>query len=425
MMEANIIPGIVDDILTLSKLDSALLVVTPVEVYPVEVVQRALKMFEGELETNDISMQFQIEQSYLDLQVGRVKLDPSRLLQVLINLTTNAIKFSAGAEKRAITVSIGASSERPGGTESGVTYFPSRSKTKDVTTDDTEWGTGDNIFLLFAVADTGRGLDEQEKVLLFQRFRQASPRTHVQYGGSGLGLFISRELTELQGGEIGVASERGVGSTFAFYVRARKVPNDSGDTTVANQMSTLRRNSSNSAFVMETRRGSSNKSASRSSGSESINRKRSPNTSVRNAALAPVEPPRPSIDFSKIKVLIVEDNLVNQKVLQKQLKNVGFQVEVANHGGEALDVLRTSRFWNGNQENGNDLAVILMDLEMPIMDGLTATMKIRELETAGTIVKHVPIIAVTANARLEQIETAMSAGMVCHLASLVMGFILI
>ncbi|EHL03523.1 putative Autoinducer 2 sensor kinase/phosphatase luxQ [Glarea lozoyensis 74030] len=289
---------IVDDILTLSKLDSALLVVTPVDVYPVEVVQRALKMFEGELETNDISMRFQIEQSYLDLQVGRVKLDPSRLLQVLINLTTNAIKFSAGAEKRTIVVSIGATSERPSGTESGVTYFPSRSKTKDVTTDDAEWGRGDNIFLLFAVEDTGRGLDEKEKVLLFQRFRQASPRTHVQYGGSGLGLFISRELTELQGGEIGVASERGVGSTFAFYVRARKVPNDQADA-----------------------------------------------------------------------------------------------------------------FWNGNEKEGADLAVILMDLEMPIMDGLTATMKIRELETEGTIVKHVPIIAVTANARLEQIETAMSAGM--------------
>jgi CheY-like chemotaxis protein/two-component sensor histidine kinase len=369
-------------------------------------------MFEGELETNDISMRFQIEQSYLDLQVGRVKLDPSRLLQVLINLTTNAIKFSAGAEKRTIVVSIGATSERPSGTESGVTYFPSRSKTKDVTTDDAEWGTGDNIFLLFAVEDTGRGLDEKEKVLLFQRFRQASPRTHVQYGGSGLGLFISRELTELQGGEIGVASERGVGSTFAFYVRARKVPNDSADASVTQKMSTLRRNSSNSAVIMESRRGSSGRTAGRSSGGDvPPHRKKSPNTSADSTVLSPVEPIKPALDFGKTRVLIVEDNLVNQKVLQKQLKNVGFLVEVANHGGEALDIIKSSSFWNGNEKEGADLAVILMDLEMPIMDGLTATMKIRELETAGTIVKHVPIIAVTANARLEQIETAMSAGM--------------
>jgi hypothetical protein len=72
------------------------------------------------------------------------------------------------------------------------------------------------------VQDTGRGLTVEEKKMLFMRFSQASPRTHIQYGGSGLGLFISRELTELQGGEIGVSSVAGEGSTFAFYVRARR-----------------------------------------------------------------------------------------------------------------------------------------------------------------------------------------------------------
>lgn len=85
-----------------------------------------------------------------------------------------------------------------------------------------DWGDGEEIFLEFAVRDTGRGLTPEEKKLLFQRFSQASPRTHVQYGGSGLGLFISRELTELQGGEIGVSSEAGIGSTFAFYVKCRR-----------------------------------------------------------------------------------------------------------------------------------------------------------------------------------------------------------
>lgn len=189
---------IVDDILTLSKLDAALLVVTPVAVQPIAVVQRALKMFEGELDSNDIAMEFRMERSYLELNIDWVKLDPSRLLQVLINLTTNAIKFTHGQDKRTIIVSVGASKERPTGHHSDVSYFPSRSKHKDVTSA-SDWGTGEDVYLLFAVQDTGRGLDEREKTLLFQRFSQASPRTHVQYGGSGLGLFISRELTELQG----------------------------------------------------------------------------------------------------------------------------------------------------------------------------------------------------------------------------------
>lgn len=85
-----------------------------------------------------------------------------------------------------------------------------------------DWGDGEELFIEFAVRDTGRGLTPEEKKLLFQRFSQASPRTHVTYGGSGLGLFISRELTELQGGEIGVSSEAGKGSTFAFYVMCRR-----------------------------------------------------------------------------------------------------------------------------------------------------------------------------------------------------------
>ncbi|RDW87629.1 hypothetical protein BP5796_03323 [Coleophoma crateriformis] len=393
---------IVDDILTLSKLDSALLLVTPVDVQPVAVVQRALKMFEGELETNDIGIEFRIEQNYLDLSVDWVKLDPSRLLQVLINLTTNAIKFTHTQTKRTIIVSIGASTERPGsGGETAVSYFPTR-KLRDVTDDELEWGSGENIYLTFAVQDTGRGLDDDEKKLLFMRFSQASPRTHVQYGGSGLGLFISRELTELQGGEIGVASERGVGSTFAFFVKARKV--DSGtqaDNSITNSLMNLRKNPSNNSMTIESRKTSGGKGAS---GSGAMAH------SSQGSSL-PAVGRRPSVESSMFKILIVEDNLVNQRVLQKQLVNSGMKVHVANHGVEALDLLKTSRFWKGKEKDGIELSVILMDLEMPIMDGLTCARKIRELEAEGTLVSHVPIVAVTANARLEQIESAKVAGM--------------
>ncbi|KAI7562874.1 hypothetical protein KC346_g21924, partial [Hortaea werneckii] len=112
------------------------------------------------------------------------------------------------------------------------------------------------------------------------------------------------------------------------------------------------------------------------------------------------------------RVLIVEDNLVNQRVLQKQLKNLGTEVHLANHGGEALDRLRQSTYWAEGGKTGKlELGVVLMDQEMPVMDGLTCTRKIRELEQEGKLTGHVPIIAVTANARAEQVQTALNAGM--------------
>lgn len=115
-------------------------------------------------------------------------------------------------------------------------------------------------------------------------------------------------------------------------------------------------------------------------------------------------------------ILLVEDNLVNQKVLSKQLRKAGCTVHVANHGEEALARLEESKLWMGNS-NGIELEIVLMDLEMPVMDGLTCARQIRILQQKGMLVRHVPLIAVTANAREEQIEISMAAGMVSHFIS--------
>ncbi|KAF2796490.1 hypothetical protein K505DRAFT_373127 [Melanomma pulvis-pyrius CBS 109.77] len=379
---------IVDDVLTLSKLDSAMLMVTPVDSQPLQIVQRALKMFEGEVQTAGIQMEFVQSESFKKMNIDWVRLDPSRVLQVLINLTTNAIKFTTTETSRTIKVILSASYERPSAVESPtVIFFPSRSKRVNQTLGP-DWGDGEEIFLEFAVQDTGRGLNDEEKKLLFQRFSQASPRTHVQYGGSGLGLFISRELTELQGGEIGVSSESGKGSTFAFYVKCHR--STKPQEMIENVSVSLGRQPSNA---------------------KDPGRVDAPKIKDFAAISKEAAKTRAKAQRAHLKVLIVEDNLVNQKVLQRQLNTHGITTYVANHGGEALEKLKESRYWKQNGPDALDLGVVLMDKEMPIMDGLTCTSYIREWEKEGLLIGHIPIIAVTANARSEQIATLLAAGM--------------
>lgn len=378
---------IVDDILTLSKLDSNLLAVTPVDEQPIKVVQLALKMFEPELVAHDIEFEFIVDGSFERCSAMWVKLDPSRLSQILINLMTNAVKFTQGRDRRNIIVRLSASKDVSEVTSTGTEYFDRtkhRSLSMDID-DMAEWGTGEVVNIHCSVEDTGPGLAEEEMKILFQRFQQATPRTHVQYGGSGLGLFISRILTEMQGGQIGVTSRPGIGSKFSFYIQSRRCEDPPA---TPDRIAPFK-----------------------------IGRKiQSPAIADLTQKVPAPTLPRSSQGTANIRslydVLIVEDNIVNQKVLQRQLRHCGNNTFVANHGCEALQTLQKSRFWAGQEDKGVDISVILMDLEMPVMDGMTCARRIRELEREGTIVTHIPIIAVTAYARPEQIESAKAAGIV-------------
>jgi CheY-like chemotaxis protein len=110
------------------------------------------------------------------------------------------------------------------------------------------------------------------------------------------------------------------------------------------------------------------------------------------------------------RVLLVEDNLINQDVLSRQLRKAGHIVHIANHGQEALEFLQTTNLWLNNH-TGIPLDIVLMDIEMPVMNGIDCAQQMRKLQAQGSIIKHIPIIAVTANTRLAQIESCLAAGM--------------
>ncbi|CAN9475438.1 unnamed protein product [Alternaria alternata] len=304
---------VIDDVLTLSKfLILNLILITPMRVQPAVVVSDAVRMFEVELEWNG---QCSIRHVYY---------------RYLINLLTNAIKFTKDRPQKVITVTIGGSWSRPPKCWNEVTFTDDEKPKTDIT-EKAEWGEGRIAFLWLKVKDTGCGMTMDEQKKLFSRFSQATPRTHVKYGGSGLGLFISKSLTKLQGGAIGVHSEKEEGSTFAFFISTR-LAHPPADHVAARavQARPVPRRTMTGEEAMQT---------------------------------------------IKLNVLIVEDNLVNQKVLRKQLQKFGWNISVAGNGQEALEWLKDSVYWrnekdSSNTEDKHELDIILMDIEMPIMDGL-------------------------------------------------------
>ena len=213
--------------------------------------------------------------------------------------------------------------------------------------------TPDAVLLRLSVRDTGIGLAPQALEQLFQAFVQADASTTRQYGGTGLGLVITQNLARLMGGTVGATSEAGAGSEFWFTARLRRRP--AGAVPAA--------------------------AAPPDAGTDAVQALRALGGAAR--------------------VLLVEDNPVNQMLCEELIGDAGLQVDVAADGQQALDMLAPGRH-----------ALILMDMQMPVMDGLSATRRIREQPAY----RHVPIIALTANALGEDREACLQAGMDGYLA---------
>jgi two-component system sensor histidine kinase/response regulator len=309
--------GIIDDILDISKIEAGKLEIEQVDFALDHVIQTLATVVGPKAASRELELVYDLDPTLPKVLRG----DPLRLGQVLINYTNNAIKFS---EKGRIEVRV-----------------------RQVI------GDANGCLLRFEVSDCGIGLSEQEIDKLFQSFQQADTSTTREYGGTGLGLSICKQLAQLMGGEVGVRSRPGQGSTFWFTARlgisSATVPAliDRVKDAAAELLA-----SSRSAAVM---------------------------AALKNA-----------------RILLVEDNTFNQQIALEMLEEVGSSVCLAANGMEALELLRQTAF-----------DCVLMDVQMPLMDGLEATRRIR----ADPRLADMRVLAMTATATSEDRVRCIEAGM--------------
>nr|XP_031864018.1 uncharacterized protein CI109_000662 [Kwoniella shandongensis]KAA5531090.1 hypothetical protein CI109_000662 [Kwoniella shandongensis] len=355
-----------NDVLSLGRIQLDMLQMFDVEVDMQKEAQKVVSIFQNEARMKRIALSVKWGDGIGRLGTSMIKTDPVRLNQVVTNLLSNAIRFTSTSDVRQIELQADVSLEPPAGPNCVPPPHPSQ-KPADLKDDMP-------IYLYIGVKDSGPGMSSAELELLFQRFSQVSPKTHTIFGGSGLGLFVCRKITEIMGGRIDVISEKGEGSTFRFYIEARTC-----------QIST-KPDTDDLGTGTKTKKGGKVRA------------------SPKNRDMAKF------FGMSrKPHVLIVEDNLINQTVLARQLKHCNLTCDVANNGLEALEKIRgASSLERSSKVQPFDC--VLMDLEMPVMDGLTAVRHIREEEAAGKLADNL-IIALTGNARQGQIDEAKASGM--------------
>jgi PAS domain S-box-containing protein len=298
---------VINDILDFSKIEAGRLDLDRVGFDLASVVDAARMLLAPAAEKKGIDLVVRLMK-----EPPRLIGDPLRLRQIILNLVSNAIKFT---DEGAVTIEVYA--------------------TRDAT----------NLWRVrFTVRDTGIGISPEAQGRLFTAFSQADASTTRKYGGTGLGLAISKRLAETMGGSIGVDSQPGVGSTFWVEIPLPAEP-------------------------------------------------------VREVATVAPKPNTSSLSESTgvLRVLLAEDNATNQKVATLMIKKLGFEIEIASNGAEAVSAWRRG-----------DFDLILMDCQMPEMDGFQATQAIRQAELEGA---HMAIVAVTANAMEGDRERCLAVGM--------------
>ena len=301
--------SIIDDILDFSKIEAGKLVVEEVEFSFPDVVRSTVDLLGQRAATKGLDLKYSIVEPFPSSLVG----DPVRVRQVLTNLVSNAIKFTAKGE-----IQITANGHRH---ENG-------------------WR------IRAEVSDTGIGLTDTERERVFNSFAQADSSTTRKYGGTGLGLAIARQFVEAMGGEIGVEGKPGEGSTFWFTLPSRV---------------------GNPALDQSTQPICSN---------------------VKDTA-----------SQVSARILLAEDNDINREVAQEMLDALDCSVVTAETGRVAVDRWLEQEF-----------DIVLLDCQMPVMDGFGATKEIRRLEVESGRART-PIIAVTANAMREDRQRCLAAGM--------------
>jgi signal transduction histidine kinase len=212
---------IADDVLQMSKLSMNLVSLTEVPFDPLVETSNVIRMFEREAFVKNVAFKFTLGTAYRELQIGWVRADPIRFAQVLLNFISNAVRFTEKSPRREIEVMLDASDMEPSLSQpltSMTTGEPIPPKPPKTAAEE----LGEPVFLIASVADSGVGLTPDERANLFRKFAQASPRTHIEYGGSGLGLFISKALVDVQGGQISLESEKNKGTTLTFYIQATR-----------------------------------------------------------------------------------------------------------------------------------------------------------------------------------------------------------